>query len=91
MARISNERLEVNAFTVTLEWFLQDMIINGEVTVRMGNAKKARGFDAIHDNYWVNFIVDPMYLTDPQETIDIIEKLYAWVDHWNEIEISKRN
>ena len=86
MARISDQRLETTAFTVAMEWWLQRMIVNGEVSVRMGDAKKARGFDAHHDDREAMFVVDRRYLSDPEETIDIIEKLYAWVEHWNEIE-----
>lgn len=90
MVRISDQRLETTAFTVAMEWWLQRMIVNGEVNVRMGDAKKARGFDAHHDDREAMFVVDRRYLSDPQETIDIIEKLYAWVEHWNEIEERKK-
>ena len=81
-----NQRLEMNAFTVAVEYFLQRDIEKGEVNVRMGTAKKARGFDAVHDNYEIMFIIDHDYVTDPEEAYDMLEKLVAWIDGWNDIE-----
>jgi len=82
--------LEVTAFTVAVEWFLQHQILNGEVSVYMGEAEKARGFDAIHDDREVRFVVDERYVQDPKETIEMIKKLYEWVRKWNEVEVAKR-
>ena len=82
--------LEVNAFTVATEWFLQQHILNGEVSVYMGKAKKARGFDAVHDDRDIRFVIDPLYVQDPKETHEILEKLYAWVIKWNDVEVAKR-
>ncbi len=78
-----------NAFTVAVQWFLQREIIYGEITVKMGEAKKARGFDAIHDGYHITFILDYDYVLDPQETIEMIDKLTTWVMKWNDIEYHK--
>ena len=78
-----------NAFTVAVQWFLQREIIYGEITVKMGEAKKARGFDVIHDGPHTTFIIDYDYVLDPQETIEMIEKLTDWVMKCNEIEYRK--
>jgi hypothetical protein len=56
----------------------------------MGKAKKARGFDAIHHGRDIRFIVDPLYVQDPEETHEILNKLYSWVKKWNEVEVAKR-
>lgn len=82
--------LEVNAFTVATEWFLQEMILHGEVSVYMGKAKKARGFDATHDGRDIRFVVDPLYVQDPKETHLILQKIIEWVKKWNEVEVAKR-
>jgi len=82
--------LEVNAFTVATQWFLQQQILNCEVSVYMGKAKKARGFDATHDDAEVRFVIDPLYLQDPEETHRILERLHEWVRKWNEVEVAKR-
>tara|TARA_R110000737_G_scaffold87935_2_gene120545 strand:+ start:8362 stop:8622 length:261 start_codon:yes stop_codon:yes gene_type:complete len=82
--------LEVNAFTVATEWFLQRQIIGGTVSVYMGEAEKARGFDAVHDEREIRFVVDQMYLQDPKETHELLERLNKWVVKWNEVEQAKR-
>jgi len=82
--------LEVNAFTVAVEWLLQQHILNGEISVYMGKAKKARGFDSIHDKENIRFVIDPLYVQDPEETHEILKKLYDWVQKWNEVEVAKR-
>ena len=83
-------KLEVNSFTVATEWFLQQQVLNGEISVYMGKAKKARGFDASHDGRDIRFVVDPLYVQDPEETHEILNKLYGWVKKWNEVEVAKR-
>lgn len=82
--------LDVNAFTVAVEWFLQTQIINCDVSVYMGEAKKARGFDAIHDDREARFIIDEKYVENPKEAIEMLEKLCEWVRKWNEMETAKR-
>jgi len=80
----------VNAFTISLEWILQQRILNAEVIVRMGKVKRARGFDTLHNKEVVRFTVDERYVTDPKETKDMIEKLDEWVEQWNKVEVAKR-
>ena len=82
--------LDVNAFTVAVEWFLQRQAINCDVSVYMGKAHKARGFDAIHDDREARFIIDEQYVENPKETIEMMQKLSAWIKKWNEMEIVKQ-
>jgi len=82
--------LEVNAFTVAVEWMLQRIALNAEVSVYMGEAKKARGFDAIHNGSTIRFVVDPLYVQDPKETHAILEQLMEWIEKWNQVEVAKR-
>lgn len=82
--------LEVNAFTVAVEWILQRTVLNAEVSVYMGTAKKARGFDAIHDDNTIRFVVDPLYVQDPEEAHAILEQLMEWIEKWNQVEVAKR-
>lgn len=82
--------LDVNAFTVAVEWFLQRQAINCDVSVYMGKAHKARGFDAIHDDREARFIIDEQYVENPKETIEMLQKLSAWIKKWNEMEIVKQ-
>lgn len=81
--------LDVNAFTVAVEWFLQKKAINCDVSVYMGKAHKARGFDAIHDDREARFIIDEQYVENPRETVEMLEKLHKWIIHWNYIERTK--
>ena len=81
--------LDVNAFTVAVEWFLQRHAINCDVSVYMGKAHKARGFDAIHDDREARFIIDEQYVENPRETIEMLEKLYEWITKWNDMERDK--
>jgi len=80
----------VTPFTVAVEWMLQQRILNAEVIVRMGNAKKARGFEVLHNFDTVRFTIDEKYMSDPEEALDMIEKLVEWVDKWNQVEVAKR-
>ena len=90
--------LEVNAFTVAVEWILQRSVLNAEVSVYMGAAKKARGFDATIDSAHdgkdfystIRFVVDPLYVQDPEEAHAILEKLWRWIEKWNQVEVAKR-
>ena len=82
--------LDVNAFTVAVEWLLQRQAINCDVSVYMGKAHKARGFDAIHDDREARFIIDEQYVENPKETIEMLEKLYEWIANWNNIEHEKK-
>ena len=82
--------LDVNGFTVAVEWFLQRQILNCDVSVYMGEAHKARGFDAIHDDREARFIIDEQYVENPKETIEMLKKLYAWIKTWNDMEMAKR-
>jgi hypothetical protein len=77
-------------FTVAVEWMLQRRVLNAEIIVRMGKAKKARGFDALHNDHTIRFTLDDNYVGDPKEALDMIEKLVEWVDKWNQVEVAKR-
>jgi len=82
--------LEVNAFTVAVEWMLQRTVLNAEVSVYMGAAKKSRGFDTVHDDSSIRFVVDPLYVQDPEEAHEILERLMEWIEKWNQVEVAKR-
>jgi hypothetical protein len=82
--------LDVNAFTVAVEWFLQRQAINCDVSVYMGDVHKARGFDVIHDDREARFIIDEQYVENPKETIEMLKKLHAWIKTWNDMEMAKR-
>ena len=81
----------VTPFTVAVEWILQQRILNAEVIVRMGKARKARGFGALHNADTVRFNIDEDYMSNPEEALQMIEKLIEWVDKWNQVEIAKRD
>ena len=61
-----------------------------DTTTHGSQCRGLRVYGNSKEGTWIRFVVDPLYVQDPEEAHAILEQLMEWIEKWNQVEVAKR-